>query len=123
MGSGCFGNWPKKNKEKQQQLPGVWEDAEIDRVADGVDLMDAAMAEAKVSPQHLVVMVNGLIGSASDWKFAADQFVKQLPGKVVVHCSQCNPAKLTFDGVDLMGERLACEDGDTFILVHTFCRY
>lgn len=109
MGSGCFGNWPKKNKEKQQQLPGVWEDAEIDRVADGVDLMDAAMAEAKVSPQHLVVMVNGLIGSASDWKFAADQFVKQLPGKVVVHCSQCNPAKLTFDGVDLMGERLAGE--------------
>ena len=59
MGSGCFGNWPKK---KQRQLPGVGEDAEIERVADGLDLMDAAMAEAKVSPQHLVVMVNGLIG-------------------------------------------------------------
>ena len=31
-------------------------------MADRVDLMDAAMAEAKVSPQDLVIMVNGLIG-------------------------------------------------------------
>uniref|UniRef100_A0A7C9EGT3 DUF676 domain-containing protein n=1 Tax=Opuntia streptacantha TaxID=393608 RepID=A0A7C9EGT3_OPUST len=108
MGSGCCGDWLKKKKQ-QQQLSGVGENVEIERVADGVDLMDAAMAEANVCPPHLVIMVNGLIGSASDWKFAGDQFVKQLPDKVVVHRSQCNPAKLTFDGVDLMGERLAHE--------------
>ncbi|KAJ8442015.1 hypothetical protein Cgig2_033779 [Carnegiea gigantea] len=69
MGSGCFGNWPKKNKKKQQQLPGVGEDADTERVADGVDLMDAAMAKAKVSPQHLAVMVNGLIGSVAAMAF------------------------------------------------------
>jgi hypothetical protein len=60
---------------------------------------------------HLVVMVNGLYGrcvsnrfalgcvlvwyscvqlilwliSSADWKFAAEQFVKRLPGKVLVH--------------------------------------
>ncbi|CAO2823014.1 unnamed protein product [Amaranthus hypochondriacus] len=93
MGNGCFGN----KKEKTQV------------VASGRDVMNDTMAEAKLNPQHLVVMVNGLIGSASDWKFAANQFVKQLPDKVMVHCSQCNTAKLTFDGVDLMGERLADE--------------
>lgn len=58
---------------------------------------------------HLVVMVNGLYGSSADWKFAAEQFVKRLPGKVYVHRSECNHSKLTYDGVDLMGERLAEE--------------
>lgn len=58
---------------------------------------------------HLVVMVNGLYGSSADWKFAAEEFVKRLPGKVYVHRSQSNYSKLTYDGVDLMGERLAEE--------------
>ncbi|RWW26537.1 hypothetical protein BHE74_00014727 [Ensete ventricosum] len=66
--------------------------------------------------------------STADWKFAADQFVKMLPDKVIVHCnfhccviiqavymlffpvgSQRNMYKLTLDGVDVMGERLAEE--------------
>ncbi|PAN08626.1 hypothetical protein PAHAL_1G425600 [Panicum hallii] len=58
---------------------------------------------------HLVVMVNGLYGSSADWKFAAEQFAKRLPGKVFVHRSQSNHSKLTYDGIDLMGERLAEE--------------
>ncbi|OVA16314.1 protein of unknown function DUF676 [Macleaya cordata] len=60
-------------------------------------------------PEHLVVMVNGIIGSAADWRYAAEQFVKKLPDKVIVHRSECNSSRLTFDGVDLMGERLAEE--------------
>ncbi|KAL3532866.1 hypothetical protein ACH5RR_006387 [Cinchona calisaya] len=75
----------------------------------GEDFFDAASAEAKVQPQHLVIMVNGLAGSAADWRYAAEQFVKRLPDKVIVHRSECNTSKLTFDGVDLMGERLAEE--------------
>ncbi|KAI6689157.1 hypothetical protein NL676_025985 [Syzygium grande] len=68
--------------------------------------------EAKVTgeiPAHLIVMVNGLIGSAQDWRFAEKQFVKKYPEKVHVHRSQSNPCRLTFDGVDVMGERLAEE--------------
>ncbi|KAJ6863167.1 hypothetical protein NC652_039888 [Populus alba x Populus x berolinensis] len=75
----------------------------------GEDFMDAAVAEARVSPQHLVIMVNGIIGSSADWRYAADQFVKKLPDKILVHRSECNHSKLTFDGVDLMGDRLAEE--------------
>lgn len=103
MGIGCFGSGKEK---KLQQLGNK---TETESVAGGQDVVDSAMVEAKLSPKHLVVMVNGLIGSSSDWQFAADQFVKHLPDKVMVHCSQCNTAKLTFDGVDLMGERLADE--------------
>ncbi|KAJ9689554.1 hypothetical protein PVL29_014973 [Vitis rotundifolia] len=77
---------------------------------DGEDVFDAvAAAEAKVFPEHLVIMVNGIVGSAADWKYAAEQFVKKLPDKVIVHRSECNYSTLTFNGVDLMGERLAKE--------------
>ncbi|KAL7108555.1 hypothetical protein ACP275_06G119400 [Erythranthe tilingii] len=58
---------------------------------------------------HLVVMVHGILGSASDWKFGAEQFVKSFPDKIFVHCSERNMAVLTLDGVDVMGERLADE--------------
>ncbi|KAK8598812.1 hypothetical protein V6N13_076758 [Hibiscus sabdariffa] len=62
-----------------------------------------------LSADHLVIMVHGILGSSSDWKFGAEQFVKRLPDKVFVHCSERNMSKLTLDGVDIMGERLAKE--------------
>ncbi|XP_078434003.1 putative lipase C4A8.10 isoform X1 [Wolffia australiana] len=64
---------------------------------------------SSTNPHHLVVMVNGIIGSANDWKYASEQFLKKLPGRVAVHRSQSNYLTLTFDGVDMMGERLAEE--------------
>lgn len=78
-------------------------------VASCKDGFDAVSAGNKVQPDHLVIMVNGIIGSAADWGYAAKEFVKRLPDKVIVHCSECNSATLTFDGVDRMGERLAEE--------------
>ncbi|KAJ8541236.1 hypothetical protein K7X08_002052 [Anisodus acutangulus] len=60
-------------------------------------------------PSHLAVMVNGIIGSADDWKYAAKQFVKAYPRDIIVHCSTSNCSRLTFDGVDIMGTRLAEE--------------
>ncbi|XP_076933374.1 putative lipase ROG1 isoform X2 [Bidens hawaiensis] len=61
------------------------------------------------SPTHLVVMVNGLIGSAKNWRFAAKQFLKKYPNDLIVHCSKRNSALKTLDGVDVMGTRLADE--------------
>ncbi|ONK59129.1 uncharacterized protein A4U43_C08F3290 [Asparagus officinalis] len=58
---------------------------------------------------HLVVMVHGILGSTADWQYGANQFIKALPDKVIVHCSECNMRRLTLDGVDVMGERLAEE--------------
>ncbi|KAL5556093.1 hypothetical protein UlMin_038329, partial [Ulmus minor] len=47
--------------------------------------------------------------NVADWKFAAEQFVKLLPDKVFVHCSERNVSMLTLDGVDVMGQRLVEE--------------
>ncbi|KAH9654051.1 DUF676 domain-containing protein [Citrus sinensis] len=81
-------------------------DFKMEADSGGVDVFSTY---AKPPPEHLIIMVNGLIGSAADWRFAAEQFVKKVPDKVIVHRSECNSSKLTFDGVDLMGERLAAE--------------
>ncbi|KAI3458356.1 hypothetical protein Pfo_015019 [Paulownia fortunei] len=74
----------------------------------GEDVYTSKESDAS-SADHLVVMVHGILGSGSDWKFGAEQFVQRLPDKVFVHCSERNAAKLTLDGVDVMGERLAEE--------------
>ncbi|XP_051178574.1 putative lipase ROG1 isoform X1 [Lolium perenne] len=64
---------------------------------------------SRPAPTHLVVTVNGIVGSADDWVYAAKHFIKKHPEDVVVHCSGCNSATRTFHGVDVMGRRLADE--------------
>ncbi|CAA7409369.1 unnamed protein product [Spirodela intermedia] len=84
---------------------------QMEHLDDGVEIWGSPTASSQPEefPEHLVVMVNGIVGSAEDWKYAAEQFVKKLPGKVTVYRSQSNYSILTFDGVDMMGERLAKE--------------
>ncbi|KAL8493254.1 hypothetical protein ACS0TY_024465 [Phlomoides rotata] len=98
LSRGCFKGRSSKKERK----------VEVESADGGEDVFDAAAAEARVA-DHLVIMVNGIIGSAADWRYAGEQFVKNLPDKVIVHRSECNPFRLTFDGVDKMGERLAEE--------------
>lgn len=74
----------------------------------GEDVYSCKVSDAS-SADHLVIMVHGILGSSSDWKFGAEQFVRNLPDKVFVHCSERNMAKLTLHGVDVMGERLSEE--------------
>ncbi|KAG1354393.1 putative lipase [Cocos nucifera] len=79
-----------------------------ENVKGGTDVWSPSDANASTA-DHLVVMVHGILGSTADWKFAADQFVRLLPDKVIVHCSEKNMHQLTLDGVDVMGNRLAEE--------------
>ncbi|CAH1439149.1 unnamed protein product [Lactuca virosa] len=82
----------------------------VDEVdGDGNVDMQSASTDKKHSPTHLVVMVNGLIGSAHNWRYAAKQFLKKYPDDLIVHCSERNSSLLTFNGVDVMGNRLANE--------------
>ncbi|GKC68503.1 alpha/beta hydrolases superfamily protein [Tanacetum coccineum] len=74
-----------------------------------VDMTSANGGDVHKCPTHLVVMVNGLIGSAHNWGYAAKQFLKNYPEDIIVHCSERNSSLLTFNGVDVMGCRLANE--------------
>ncbi|OVA20956.1 protein of unknown function DUF676 [Macleaya cordata] len=79
--------------------------------SDGKEFLEIESVRAgdRRLPSHLVVMVNGIMGSAENWRFAAKQFLKRYPEDFLVHCSKCNSSSMTFDGVDIMGERLADE--------------
>ncbi|KAK8655121.1 hypothetical protein V6N13_107712 [Hibiscus sabdariffa] len=137
IAGGCFNSAEPSSKQR----------IKVEEDSGGQDVFDPDAMASKVSPEHLVIMVNGLIGRlgwlhllfvaqslhqmgvcgvapledldfgffivgliiAADWRFAAEKFVAKLPDKVIVHRSECNYLKLTFDGVDMMGERLAQE--------------
>nr|AFJ66179.1 hypothetical protein 11M19.25 [Arabidopsis halleri] len=88
--------------EKHEEENGVC------KAEESVDVWSCQNSDSS-SADHLVVMVHGILGSTDDWKFGAEQFVKKLPDKVFVHCSEKNVSALTLDGVDVMGERLAAE--------------
>ncbi|KAI9125852.1 hypothetical protein K1719_003270 [Acacia pycnantha] len=96
LGGGCFKNPNGKGLR-------------VEADSGGEDFFDVSTGVSKPVSEHLVIMVNGIIGSPADWRYAAEQFVKKLPDKVIVHRSECNSSRLTFDGVDTMGERLAEE--------------
>ncbi|KAF3775620.1 hypothetical protein EJ110_NYTH50025 [Nymphaea thermarum] len=66
----------------QHQENAKGRDLVVESADGGEDILDAASVS---TAKHLVVMVNGLVGSAEDWSFAADQFVKKFPDKVIVH--------------------------------------
>ncbi|KAL0697539.1 hypothetical protein Bca4012_053661 [Brassica carinata] len=101
------GELKKKTKKKKKYYWMGCLRAESDE-SGNVDLTVDFPGE-RTEPTHLVVMVNGLIGSAQNWRFAAKQMLKKYPQDLVVHCSRRNHSTQTFDGVDVMGERLAEE--------------
>ncbi|XP_074354552.1 uncharacterized protein LOC141693370 isoform X1 [Apium graveolens] len=106
MGSkiGCFGITRRRDDYGHSTLEQADGDGNLD--------MESAsnFGAGRVSdPTHLVVTVNGIIGSAQNWRYAAKQFLKRYPHDVIVHCSESNYSMLTFDGVDVMGSRLADE--------------
>lgn len=72
----------------------------------------AILRPSSQRPTHLVVMVNGLFGSPSNWDCLTECFLA-LPvgrsGKVHLHASQNNSLLATFEGIDTCGARLAEE--------------
>ncbi|WVZ21695.1 hypothetical protein V8G54_009017 [Vigna mungo] len=96
---GVGGGTKKKKKSKKKH----------DVSGGGFDIEVVDESGQRPTPTHLIIMVNGLVGSAQDWKFAAKQLLKRFPEDAVVHCSERNSSMLTFDGVDVMGDRLAEE--------------
>ncbi|XP_058785258.1 putative lipase ROG1 isoform X1 [Vicia villosa] len=100
----------KKKKKSKKFFPrfGCFR-IDYDDTGDGFDIQVVDASGHSSNPTHLIIMVNGLIGSADNWKYAAKQFLKRYPYDAIVHCSESNSSKLTFDGVDVTGDRLAEE--------------
>ncbi|XP_059669860.1 uncharacterized protein LOC132315164 isoform X1 [Cornus florida] len=63
----------------------------------------------KDEPDHLLVLVHGILASPSDWTYAEAELKRRLGRNFLIHASSCNTYTKTFTGIDGAGKRLADE--------------
>ncbi|KAG6557738.1 hypothetical protein Mapa_000504 [Marchantia paleacea] len=64
-----------------------------------------------VEPDHLLVLVHGILASPSDWKYVEAELKPQLGNRYLLFASAVNSYLNTFNGIDTAGKRLAEEVG------------
>ncbi|XP_019157419.1 PREDICTED: uncharacterized protein LOC109153985 [Ipomoea nil] len=60
-------------------------------------------------PDHLLVLVHGIMGSPSDWTYIQAELKRRLGSNFLIYASSCNCYTKTFTGIDGAGKRLADE--------------
>ncbi|TXG47573.1 hypothetical protein EZV62_026867 [Acer yangbiense] len=63
----------------------------------------------KNEPDHLLVLVHGIMASQSDWTYVEAELKRRLGRNFLIYASSCNSYTKTFTGVDGAGKRLADE--------------
>ncbi|CAM0912831.1 unnamed protein product [Alopecurus aequalis] len=66
-------------------------------------------SKSKQGPDHLLILVHGIMASPSDWTYGEAVLKKRLGGNFVIYASSSNIYVKTFDGIDVAGRRLAKE--------------
>ncbi|XP_047950290.1 uncharacterized protein LOC125195998 isoform X3 [Salvia hispanica] len=60
-------------------------------------------------PDHLLVLVHGILASPSDWTYFDTELKRRVGKKFLIYASSCNMYTKTFTGIDGAGKRLADE--------------
>ncbi|KAL6546513.1 hypothetical protein OROMI_022234 [Orobanche minor] len=77
--------------------------------AEGNLLSPVAMFDDEVKPDHLLVLVHGIMGSPNDWRYFEAELKRRLGRRFLIYASSCNMYAKTFTGIDDAGKRLADE--------------
>ncbi|KAK2969497.1 hypothetical protein RJ640_017337 [Escallonia rubra] len=67
------------------------------------------VSNRKEEPDHLLVLVHGILASPSDWTYVEAELKRRLGRNFLIHASSCNTYTKTFTGIDGAGKRLADE--------------
>ncbi|KAM1108181.1 hypothetical protein ACFX2I_004882 [Malus domestica] len=67
------------------------------------------VANAENKPDHLLVLVHGILASPSDWTYVEAELKRRLGRNFLIYASSCNTYTKTFSGIDGAGKRLADE--------------
>ncbi|VFQ60342.1 unnamed protein product [Cuscuta campestris] len=78
-------------------------------VSQGVDPSPSCIIKARDEPDHLIVLVHGIMGSPSEWTYIQAELKKRLGSNFLIYASSCNCYTKTFNGIDGAGKRLADE--------------
>ncbi|KAL2524253.1 Hydrolase-like protein family [Abeliophyllum distichum] len=68
-----------------------------------------SIISVKDEPDHLLVLVHGIMGSPSDWTYFEAELKRRLGKTFLIYASSCNTYTKTFTGIDGAGKRLAEE--------------
>ncbi|XP_072978162.1 uncharacterized protein [Typha angustifolia] len=63
----------------------------------------------KEAPDHLLVLVHGILASPSDWTYAEAELKRRLGRNFIIYASSSNTFTKTFGGIEGAGRRLADE--------------
>nr|VDC97976.1 unnamed protein product [Brassica oleracea] len=66
-------------------------------------------ADEKIEPDHLLVLVHGILASPSDWLYVEAEMKRRLGRRFLIYASSSNTFTKTFGGIDGAGKRLAEE--------------
>ncbi|KAK6154772.1 hypothetical protein DH2020_009020 [Rehmannia glutinosa] len=66
-------------------------------------------ANMEDKPDHLLVLVHGILASPSDWTYFEVELKRRLGKRFLIYASSCNTYTKTFTGIDGAGKRLADE--------------
>ncbi|XP_024381193.1 lipid droplet phospholipase 1 isoform X2 [Physcomitrium patens] len=62
-----------------------------------------------IQPEHLLVLVHGILSSPADWEYVQKALQRRLGNKFLIHASAVNSFLNTLGGIDHAGRRLASE--------------
>ncbi|CAH9121970.1 unnamed protein product [Cuscuta epithymum] len=65
--------------------------------------------DLEYEPEHLLILVHGIMGSPGDWTYVQAELKRQLGINYLIYASSCNTYTKTFTGIDTAGKRLAEE--------------
>ncbi|KAG9450563.1 hypothetical protein H6P81_010528 [Aristolochia fimbriata] len=68
--------------------------------------------KSKYEPDHLLVLVHGILANPSDWTYFGDELKRRLGINFLIYASSSNTYTKTFGGIDGAGKRLADENMD-----------
>ncbi|XP_054779304.1 uncharacterized protein LOC129287156 [Prosopis cineraria] len=71
--------------------------------------LDRSIGNSKNDPDHLLVLVHGILASPSDWIYAEAELKRRLGKNFLIYVSSSNTYTKTFTGIDGAGKRLADE--------------
>ncbi|EMS52616.1 hypothetical protein TRIUR3_12538 [Triticum urartu] len=66
-------------------------------------------SKSKQGPEHLIVLVHGIMASPSDWTYGEAVLKKRLGDNFFIYASSSNIYAKSFDGINVAGRRLAKE--------------
>ncbi|XP_027345327.1 uncharacterized protein LOC113857532 isoform X2 [Abrus precatorius] len=69
----------------------------------------ASIGNVKNDPDHLLVLVHGILASTGDWTYAEAELKRRLGKNFLIYVSSSNAYTKTFTGIDGAGKRLADE--------------